>query len=125
MIRPDVIQTILQVGDFDAHRDFYTRVVGLAEVHAWPARNDEPAGAILSAGEHARLELFGPFPSGEITSNVAFSLRVPDADAKHAALLADGVPIARGLVDNPWGDRSFGIDDPDGRRVWFYALIDG
>ena len=24
------------------------------------------------------------------------------------------------LEDAPWGHRSFGIDDPDGFRIWFY-----
>jgi hypothetical protein len=30
------------------------------------------------------------------------------------------VTIARGLEDAPWGHRSFGIDDPDGFRIWYY-----
>ena len=31
-----------------------------------------------------------------------------------------GVIVACGLEDAPWGHRSFGIDDPDGFRIWFY-----
>jgi hypothetical protein len=35
-------------------------------------------------------------------------------------LIQRGIPIVRGLEDAPWGHRSFGIDDPDGLRIWYY-----
>ena len=41
----------------------------------------------------------------------------------HDQLVEAGVPIARGLEDASWGHRSFGIDDPDGFRIWFYSDI--
>ncbi len=35
-------------------------------------------------------------------------------------LAAAGVMIRRALLENPWGGRSFGIDDPSGRRIWIF-----
>ena len=40
------------------------------------------------------------------------------------AILAVGVTIVRKLKDNPWGDRSFAVRDPDGIRVWVYQITD-
>jgi uncharacterized glyoxalase superfamily protein PhnB len=54
---------------------------------------------------------------------ITFSLRVEDVQDWHDRLSAAGVEIARGLEDAPWGHRAFGIDDPDGMRVWIYQLI--
>jgi catechol 2,3-dioxygenase-like lactoylglutathione lyase family enzyme len=51
-------------------------------------------------------------------ANVSFGFYVEDARAVHDNLLAAGVTIARALEDAPWGHRSFGVDDPDGLRVW-------
>jgi len=44
-------------------------------------------------------------------------MQVDGVDAWHDQLKVAGVPIARSLVDNPWGDRSFGINDPEGVRL--------
>ena len=34
------------------------------------------------------------------------------------ALVEAGAAVVRGLEDTPWGHRSFGLDDPDGLRIW-------
>jgi uncharacterized glyoxalase superfamily protein PhnB len=60
-----------------------------------------------SSGEH----------DDRIASGVEIAMQVDGVDAWHDQLKVAGVPIARGLVDNPWGDRSFGINDPEGVRL--------
>jgi uncharacterized glyoxalase superfamily protein PhnB len=55
--------------------------------------------------------------------NVELSIEVEDVAAWYDRLKAAGVTIARGLEDTPWGHRSFGIDDPDGMRIWVYKVI--
>jgi uncharacterized glyoxalase superfamily protein PhnB len=55
--------------------------------------------------------------------NVALSIEVEEIDAWHAELIRRNLPIARGLENAPWGHRSFGVDDPDGFRIWYYQDI--
>jgi uncharacterized glyoxalase superfamily protein PhnB len=57
---------------------------------------------------------------GAIPINVVLSIEVSAVDAWHDQLVHRGVTIARGLEDAPWGHRGFGIDDPDGFRIWYY-----
>jgi len=52
--------------------------------------------------------------------NVVLSVEVDHADGWHDELMRRGIPIARRLELAPWGHRSFGIDDPDGLRIWYY-----
>jgi uncharacterized glyoxalase superfamily protein PhnB len=33
--------------------------------------------------------------------------------------MAAGVPVTRDLKIEAWGDTVFGVDDPDGVRIWF------
>ena len=42
-----------------------------------------------------------------------------DVDAYYAAVQAKGVPFAKDLGDEPWGDRDFSVKDPDGYELWF------
>ena len=51
---------------------------------------------------------------------MVLSIEVNDVDAWHDQLVQSGVTIARALENAPWGHRSFGIDDPDGFRIWYY-----
>lgn len=52
--------------------------------------------------------------------NVVLSIEIDHVDVWHDELVSHDIPIARGLEDAPWGHRSFGIDDPDGLRLWYY-----
>jgi len=89
---------------------------------------DEPdnRGTLLSFGGKAEgtvievIELGDEAVPGVKPINVVLSIEVNAVDEWHAELIQRGIPIARGLVDNPWGHRSFGIDDPDGLRIWYY-----
>ena len=121
------LRVIFRVRDFQKSVHFYEDLLGMERFKSWDRPGEEP-GIILRAGEGRTFELFGPLPGGEhddcIASGVEISMQVDVVDAWHDQLKAAGVPIARGLVDNPWGDRSFGIDDPDGVRLWFFQVID-
>jgi len=120
------LRVIFRVRDFQKSVHFYEDLLGMERLKSWDRPGKEP-GIILRAGEGRTFELFGPPPGGKhddcIASGVEISTRVDDVDAWHDQLQSAGVPIARGLVDNPWGDRSFGIDDPDGVSLWFFQVI--
>lgn len=89
---------------------------------------DEPdnRGTLLAFGGKAGntvvevIELGNEAVPGVQPVNVALSIEVDDVDAWHDELIKRKIAIARKLEDAPWGHRSFGIDDPDGFRIWYY-----
>lgn len=128
MLNPLEFRAMLVVADFPASLHFYETLLGLRRVMAWD--NGHGPGAILSLGPGRTLELRGARPGVGDTSGAAagerlmLGIAVADAQAAHDALLAAGVAIVRRLKDNPWGDRSFAVRDPDGIRVWVYQITD-
>jgi catechol 2,3-dioxygenase-like lactoylglutathione lyase family enzyme len=116
-------RTILFVPDWHRVVEFYETLVGLRRLKAWDG--DAGPGIILEIGPWRTLEVFGP-PPGETWQaprGVTLALYVDDVAAWRDRLVEAGIPIARDLQDNPWGDRSFGVDDPVGTRVWFSQWI--
>ncbi|MDT8902854.1 VOC family protein [Anaeroselena agilis] len=51
------------------------------------------------------------------------SFEVDDADAEYRRLRDAGLKIVQGLVDKPWGERSFVVDDPNGVHLYIYKTI--
>ncbi|MFN2577735.1 MAG: glyoxalase superfamily protein [Pyrinomonadaceae bacterium] len=57
--------------------------------------------------------------SGDGVSGGVVVLIVDDIDAIHSELLAKGVPIDTGPVDQDWGNRELYIKDPDRNSIRF------
>lgn len=115
------LNTIINVADFDEVVAFYRDVLGLVEEESWDGPNGP--GIILRAGEGKTLEFFGP-PFGARTdkrpvAGIELAFDVTGLDEWAEQLRSKGVEIRRRIKENPWGDRSFGIDDPAGVRIWF------
>lgn len=112
---------------FSMMLSFYRDRLGMEVIESW----DEPGnqGAILALpGDvmqaHIEIIQLGKVAkSGVAPANMAVNLYVDDATAWRDRLAAEGVTIARDLKDVPWGLRSFGIDDPEGLRIWFQQEI--
>ena len=127
MLTPLEFRAMLVVADYAASLHFYETLLGLRRVMAWD--NGHGPGALLSLGPGRTLELRGARPGAEargaaVGDRVMLGIAVADAQAAHDALAAAGVAIVRKLKDNPWGDRSFAVRDPDGIRVWVYQITD-
>jgi catechol 2,3-dioxygenase-like lactoylglutathione lyase family enzyme len=110
-MRPDGLHHVsINVGDVDAARDFYTRVLGLTE------RADRPdfsfGGAWLDAGGQ-QVHLI----EGEVPPPVGqhFALAVTDLDAVVAELRTQGVAVTDPVPVGP-GRQAF-VTDPAGNRV--------
>lgn len=117
---------IVNVSDFERVVAFYRDVLHLPVRKRWDTAAG--SGMIVELGPASSVEFSGP-PYGERADPVAargveLMVGVDDAAAWRDRLVAAGVAIRRELIDNPWGDRSFGVDDPDGRRVWIYEVVD-
>jgi phosphoribosylformimino-5-aminoimidazole carboxamide ribotide isomerase len=113
------LRALLRVSDFDRSVEFYERILGFRRLTGW--NEDSGAGAVLEASNGETLELLGsgtglswPHPTG-----LELGFFVDDIQAWHDHLVAAGVPVARDMKVEAWGDTVFGVDDPDGVRIWF------
>ncbi len=111
------LRVLLRVSDFEASARFYQDVLGLACQRRW--ENPKGHGMILRAGGNGFIELVGPRAEPP-TRRVELWLRVDDVADAYERVQSQGAAIARELADDPWGTRSFGLDDPDGTRVWLF-----
>jgi catechol 2,3-dioxygenase-like lactoylglutathione lyase family enzyme len=57
--------------------------------------------------------------SGDGVAGGVVYLAVEDVDALHAELVAKGVPIDTGPVDQTWGNREMYVKDPDRNSIRF------
>ena len=102
---------------------FYRDVLGMTIVEEWD-RSPTDRGAVLApAGDVANatievLTLGDIAVEGVAPANVVLTMFVDDAHTAVQQMRAAGVTIARDVEDTPWGHRSFGLDDPDGLRIW-------
>jgi uncharacterized glyoxalase superfamily protein PhnB len=131
----DLMSEVFQVSivrhtkNYEAMLEFYRDRLGMNITQAW----EEPAnrGTLLSFGGKSGntvvevIELGEEAVPGVKPVNVVLSIEVSAVDEWHDELIRRGVPIGRGLEDAPWGHRSFGIDDPDGLRIWYYQDMNG
>ena len=119
------LNVAINVDDFDAVVTFYRDVLGCHVETSWSG--EEGPGMIFAVGPGQTVEFFGP-PYGArkdktAARGVELAFEVEDVEGWLEHVRSAGVPIARGLVKNPWGDRSFGIDDPAGMRIWILQKI--
>ena len=118
------VSIVRHTKNFETMVEFYRDKLQMKITQSW----DEPGnrGTLLSFGGRASntvievIELGNEAVPGVKPINIVLSIEVPTVDEWHNQLMNRGVTIARGLEDAPWGHRSFGIDDPDGFRIWYY-----
>ena len=118
------VSVVRHTKNYDAMIEFYRDLLGMAIQQSWDHPGDR--GTLLSFGGKAPgtvievIELGEEAVPGVKPVNVVLSIEVNNVDAWHDQLVQSGVTIARALENAPWGHRSFGIDDPDGLRIWYY-----
>lgn len=118
------VSIVRHTKNYEAMVRFYRDNLDMNVTLSW----DEPdnRGTLLAFGGKAGntvvevIELGNEAVPGVQPVNVALSIEVDDVDAWHDELIKRKIAIARKLEDAPWGHRSFGIDDPDGFRIWYY-----
>jgi phosphoribosylformimino-5-aminoimidazole carboxamide ribotide isomerase len=117
--RVEGLRALLRVSDFGRSVDFYERILGFRRLTGWD--RDTGSGAVLEASGGETLQLLGPPPGTGWPRPTGLELGffVEDVQAWHEHLVAGGVPVTRELKVEAWGDTVFGVDDPDGVRIWF------
>lgn len=113
------LKIVVACSDLSASREFYRDIVGLDIVDEWQEAHGN--GCVFSVGD-GFLELGerkkGPDPSNH-PFNVQFSVR--DVDA-WVGRVADQWEHTQ-PKDQPWGERTVRMRDPDGILVTVYQVI--
>ena len=122
----EMLQTsiVRHTNNYEAMLKFYRDSLGMSITEEW----NEPGnrGTLLTFGGKTAntvievIELGDEAIPGVKPVNVVLSIEVDAVDRWHDQLKKRSIPIARKLENAPWGHRSFGIDDPDGFRIWYY-----
>jgi uncharacterized glyoxalase superfamily protein PhnB len=115
--------------NFKSMKQFYGDALGMTTVEEWDRSDSRgavfsPRGATTNATIEV-LELGDVCVPGVAPVNVVLTFFVDDVHAAHDQLRGAGITITRDVEDTPWGHRSFGIDDPDGLRIWIIEVLEG
>lgn len=118
------VAPVLVVGDVAAAADYYRDVLGFTYERLW---GDPPsfcmvrrAGVIIMLNQLGGADVVRP-NSAVDPEHEAWDayIWVPDVDALHAELAANGAKITRGLCNQPYGCRDFDLQDLNGYRLCF------
>ena len=116
---PDYV--VLVVADLDASLRFWTEVLGLPLGHrSGPYAQLETGTTRLALYQRDAMavtlgrSLTAPAPDAP---GFEVGFKVPDVDAAYAELVAAGARAVRPPVDQPWGQRTAYVADPDGHLV--------
>jgi lactoylglutathione lyase len=120
------VMPMLSCADMAASRRFYETVLGGSFVYQFPPQCD-PVFLTLAFGE-TELGLGKLSDTGvhgrklrpASGYRIELCINVEDVDATIATL---GAPIAMAPVDQPWGERTAYVEDPDGNLVMLVAPI--
>lgn len=98
-------------------KSFYTEIMGFGvtfenEFYLLLHTPDRTAEISFLLPNHpSQQPLFQPPFQGQ---GVYLTIEVDDVDAWHEKMITKGVTIKISLRDEPWGDRHFAIEDPNG-----------
>lgn len=98
-------------------KDFYTKILGFEvtfenEFYLLMHSPGESAGISFLLPDHdTQQPLFQPAFKGE---GMYLTIETDDVDRLYQEIKAKGVAIKIDLRDEPWGDRHFAIQDPNG-----------
>jgi catechol 2,3-dioxygenase-like lactoylglutathione lyase family enzyme len=116
---------VLMTADVPRARAFYTELLGLDAtfVSDWYVSLAAPGGGDAQLGIVAREH--GSVPAGfrAAAAGMLVTVEVDDVDAVHARAVAAGLPFHVPLRDEPWGQRHFITEDPDGALVDVVTVI--
>ena len=115
--RPAIIgisHVTLRSADLSESREFYGRVLGLAE---------EPAGSSQRArfriNDHQYVELVAAGADAPADRLIEVGVETKDAEAMRRYLGAHGVRVPEQVTEGKVGTRSFDVRDPEGHQICF------
>lgn len=100
---------------------FYNKILEFPVVRYW--RYSDGDGTQIDIGGNL-IELFSKgsrnYSQKNYHSNISLSVRVRDVKKLYEKLSKKNIQLGE-LVENPWGDASFHVIDPEGNRLAFFS----
>jgi len=100
---------------------FYNQILEFPVVRYW--RYSDGDGTQISIGGNL-IELFSKgsrnYYDKSFANNVSLSVRVKDVKKLHDKFCKKNIQVGE-LIENPWGDASFHVIDPEGNRLAFFS----
>lgn len=115
---------VLMSKTLTASRDFYTEMLGWkvsyeADFYVSLVSPDGRAQVAFVQADHPSVpEGYRSTPAGSLVT-----VELEDVDAVHARCLEQGKTIILPLRDEPWGQRHFMVEDPNGVLVDLVKMI--
>jgi uncharacterized glyoxalase superfamily protein PhnB len=109
---------VLHVRSSEAAEEFYCERLGFRQLFAYRVDESEPDPCYMGLVRDEAWLHVSSF-SGDGVSGCVVRFDVEDVDALHAELVARGVRIDTGPVDQTWGTREMYVKDADGNSVRF------
>jgi catechol 2,3-dioxygenase-like lactoylglutathione lyase family enzyme len=109
-----VFYVFVYVSDLTRSKRFYGDMLG------WKLGTDERdvAGFAFGTGYLVMHADDRPVDARRYAAGMHVAVQVDDAAAEHARLARLGVQVST-LYDQPWGERNFSFEDPDGYTWWY------
>jgi catechol 2,3-dioxygenase-like lactoylglutathione lyase family enzyme len=115
MAASGIFYVFVFVSDFERSKKFYAQTLG------WKLGTDEKDVAGFAFGS-GYLVIHGddrPPPQRRYAGGMQVEVKVDDVEREHTRLKELGVAVGD-LHEQPWGERNFYFEDPDG-YVWSYG----
>lgn len=100
---------------------FYNKILEFPVVRYW--RYSDGDGTQINLGGNL-IELFSKgsrnYSNKNFHGNVSLSVKVSDVYKFYDKMQSKNIQIGK-LIENPWGDASFHIIDPEGNRLAFFS----
>jgi catechol 2,3-dioxygenase-like lactoylglutathione lyase family enzyme len=109
---------VLHVRHAAAAEEFYCGRLGFRRRFAYRPDDSSPDPCYMGLEREGVWLHVSSFSGDGVSGGVVF-LAVEDVDALHAELVARGVNIDAGPVDQTWGNREMYVKDADGNSVRF------
>jgi uncharacterized glyoxalase superfamily protein PhnB len=124
------VMPAIRVSDMAEALAFYTDKLGFELLRGGPAAEHcslslgdaglmlETPASFYSASYNAAIRQRLKTPSA-----MALNVEAPDVDALYARIMALGVTVVDPILDRPWGQREFTVEDPGGNWLTFWRRL--
>ena len=117
------VRVHIYVKNMDEMTRFYNKILEFPVVRYW--RYSDGDGTQIDLGGNL-IELFSKgsrnYSHKNYHNNISLSVRVRDVKKLYEKLSRKNINIGD-LIENPWGDASFHVIDPEGNRLVFFSPI--
>ena len=115
------VRVHIYVKNMDEMIRFYNKILEFPVVRYW--RYSDGDGTQIDLGGNL-IELFSKgsrnYSQKNYHNNVSLSVRVRDVKKLYEKLSRKNIQLGD-LIENPWGDASFHVIDPEGNRLAFFS----